>query len=287
MALDIEVAGALAPGAQIAVYFAPNTTAGFIDAVNAAVHDSVRKPAVISISWGGPEDGNPQQYLDGMAQAFADAAILGVTVCAASGDNGSADEAQQGWDKKPHVDFPSSAPYALGCGGTKLLGSGTKISSEVVWNEGTRGGATGGGVSNYFLKPPYQSKAKVPLSPQKKNGRGVPDVSADADPYTGYQVFVGGKAAVYGGTSAVAPLWAGLIACMNQRLTAKKGKAAGFLNPLLYALTAPSGALNDITSGNNDIYGSLKGLYRAGPGWDPCTGVGSPNGAKLLKALGG
>ncbi len=285
VALDIEVAGALAPGAQIAVYFAPNTDAGFIDAINAALHDTVRKPSVISISWGGPEDGSPQQYLDGMAQAFADAAILGVTICAASGDNGSADEDHANWDKKAHVDFPSSAPYALACGGTKLLGSGTKITSEVVWNEGTRGGATGGGVSNYFARPSYQSKAKVPTSPAKKVGRGVPDVAGDADPYTGYQVFVGGKAAVYGGTSAVAPLWAGLIAVMNQRLTSKKGNTAGFLNPLLYG--AASGSLNDITSGNNDIYGSLKGLYKAASGWDPCTGMGTPNGAKLLKALGG
>lgn len=287
VALDIEVAGALAPGAQIAVYFAPNTTAGFIDAVNAALHDTVREPSVISISWGGPEDGNPQQYLDGMSQAFADAAVLGVTVCCASGDDGSADSAQQGWDKKPHCDFPSSAPYALGCGGTKLNGSGTKISSEVVWNEGTKGGATGGGVSNIFPKPSYQSKAKVPQSPLKKNGRGVPDVCADADPYTGYQVYVGGKAAVYGGTSAVAPLWAGLIALINQRLKAKKSPTAGFLNPFLYSQPTTAGIFNDITSGTNDIYGNLKGTYKAGAGWDPCTGLGSPNGAKLLKALGG
>jgi kumamolisin len=287
VALDIEVAGALAPGAQIAVYFGPNTTAGFIDAVNAALHDTVRKPSVISISWGGPEDGSPQQFLDGMNQAFSDAATLGVTVCTASGDNGSADEDPKTWDKKPHVDFPSSIPFALACGGTKLLGSGTQINSEVVWNEGNKGGATGGGVSNIFPRPSYQAKAKVPVSPKKKTGRGVPDVAADADPFTGYQVFVGGKASVFGGTSAVAPLWAGLIALMNQRLAAKKIKTVGFLNPLLYGQLATAGALNDITSGNNDIFGSLKGLYKAGPGWDACTGLGSPNGAKLLKALGG
>lgn len=287
VALDIEVAGALAPGAQIAVYFAPNTTAGFIDAVNAALHDTVRRPSVISISWGGPEDGSPQQYLDGMAQAFSDAATLGVTICCACGDNGSADMDQQSWDRKPHVDFPSSIPYALACGGTKLLGSGSKISSEVVWNEGTRGGATGGGVSNVYAKPSYQSKANVPKSPLKKNGRGVPDVAGDADPYTGYQVYVGGQAAVYGGTSAVAPLWAGLVALMNQRLKSRGAAAVGFMNPVLYKQTAASGAFRDITSGNNDIYGNLKGLYKATASWDPCTGLGSPNGAKLLKALGG
>ncbi len=284
--LDIEVAGAIAPGAQIAVYFAPNTTAGFIDAVNAALHDTVRRPSVISISWGGPEDGSPPQFLNGMAQAFADAAILGVTVCCASGDNGSADMEQQGWDKKPHVDFPASIPYALGCGGTKLTGTGSSINSEVVWNEGANGGS-GGGVSNAFAKPSYQSSTKVPKSPAKRSGRGVPDVSGDADPQSGYQVFVGGKPAVYGGTSAVAPLWAGLIALINQRLASKKSNPVGFLNPLLYKQLLQFGVLNDITSGNNDVYGGLRGLYKAGPGWDACTGLGSPNGTKLLKALGG
>jgi kumamolisin len=283
--LDIEVAGALAPGANIAVYFAPNTTAGFVDAVNAAIQDTVRKPSVISISWGGPEDGSPQQFLDGMNQAFTDAATLGVTVCVASGDDGSPDEDQSSWDKKPHVDFPSSVPYSLACGGTTVAASGTTITSEVVWNEGAAGGAGGGGVSNYFALPSYQAAAKVPLSPTKMVGRGVPDVSGDADPYSGYQVYVGGQAQVYGGTSAVAPLWAGLIALINQRLTSKKIAPVGFLNPLLYKQLASS--LNDITSGNNDIYRALKGLYTAGPGWDACTGLGSPNGAKLLKALGG
>lgn len=285
--LDIEVAGALAPGAQIAVYFAPNTTAGFIDAINAALHDTVHKPSVISISWGGPEDGSPQQYLDGMEQAFQDAATLGVTVCCASGDNGSADMDPSSWDRKPHCDFPAASPFVLGCGGTKLLGSGNKITSEVVWNEGARGGATGGGVSNIFPKPGYQSKAGVPQSPKKKKGRGVPDVAGDADPYTGYQVLLNGQAAVFGGTSAVAPLWAGLLARINQRLKSKGGNAAGFLNPLLYGALLNSGALTDVTSGNNDVTGTLKGLYKAGKGWDACTGLGSPNGTKLLKALGG
>ena len=164
---------------------------------------------------------------------------------------------------------------------------GTAITSEVVWNEGTKGGATGGGVSDIFPLPTYQANAKVPTTSKKFKGRGVPDVAGDADPYTGYQVFVGGKAAVFGGTSAVAPLWAGLIALMNQRLASKKSKAVGFLNPFIYKQPASSGITRDITSGNNDIYGTLKGTYKAGTGWDACTGLGSPNGAKLLKALGG
>ncbi len=153
----------------------------------------------------------------------------------------------------------------------------------MVWNEGWQGGASGGGVSNYFTKPPYQSKVSVPKSPSGKIGRGVPDVAGNADPNTGYQVFVGGQAAVFGGTSAVAPLWAALIALINQSLRRKGASSVGFLNPLLY--TRLAGSLNDITQGNNDIDGSLKGSYSAGPGWDPCTGLGSPDGTKLLKAL--
>ena len=120
--LDIEVAGAIAPGARIVVYFAPNTTNGFIDAVKAAVHDTARKPSVISISWGGPEDpAGSQQFVDGLNEAIRDAAAMGVTVCVASGDNGSADMAD-GWDGKPHADFPASSPFALACGGTNLTG---------------------------------------------------------------------------------------------------------------------------------------------------------------------
>jgi len=285
--LDIEVAGAAAPGAKIAVYFAPNTTQGFIDAVNAAVHDAVRKPSVISISWGGAEDPNGHmspQFFQGMDKAFQDAAALGITVCCASGDDGSADMSEK-WDGKPHTDFPSSSPFALGCGGTKLIGSGSKITSEEVWNRGRRGGSGGGGVSNFFARPSYQSKAKVPKSPKGKVGRGVPDLAGNADPFTGYQIFLNGAPDSSGGTSAVAPLLAGLIARVNERLVAKVGKTAGFINPLIYGPAAS--ALRDITTGNNDIEQNLNGKYTAGKGWDACTGQGVADGVKLLKALGG
>ncbi len=283
--LDIEVAGSIAPGATIAVYFAPNTDQGFIDAVNAALHDNVRKPSVISISWGGPEDSSTQQFLNGLDQAFQDAAALGITVCCASGDDGSSDERTQR-DGKLHVDFPSASTFALACGGTKLVGSGTTISQETVWNEGDRGGAGGGGVSNFFARPSYQSKSKVPRSPNKKVGRGVPDVCGNADPVTGYQVLTGGQKAVFGGTSAVAPLWAALIALINQRLTSTGKKSAGFINPLLYSVPAKSTVFHDIVTGNNDIDGTL-GKYKAGKGWDACTGQGSPDGTKLMQFLGG
>lgn len=274
--LDIEVVGSIAPGANIAVYFAPNTDQGFIDAITDAVHDTTRKPSVISISWGGPEDGWTQQAQTAMNAALQDAATLGVTVTVASGDNGSTDGNTDG---KLHVDFPAASPYALTCGGTTLNGSGSTISSETVWNETAKNeGATGGGVSTVFALPSYQSSANVPVQPQTNFvGRGVPDVSGGADPSTGYQVTVSGQSIVVGGTSAVAPLWAALVALLNQQL----GTPVGFLNPKLYPLG--ESVFRDITSGNNDDSGL--GYYSAATGWDACTGLGSPNGTALLNAL--
>lgn len=274
--LDIEIAGAIAYQANIAVYFAPNTDQGFVDAITDAVHDTARKPSVISISWGAPEDAWTEQARTAMNAALEDAAALGVTVTVASGDNGSTDGETDG---ALHVDFPASSPYALACGGTALYGSGAKISSEVVWNEiANNNGATGGGVSGAFALPSYQNSAGVPPVPQTSFvGRGVPDVSGDADPATGYKVRVDGKDQVYGGTSAVAPLWAALVALLNQKL----GAPVGFLHPKLYPL--PPAAFRDITSGNNDDGGH--GYYSARKGWDACTGLGSPDGAALLSAL--
>ena len=271
--LDIEVAAAIAPKALIAVYFAPNTDQGFLDAITTAVHDSVNKPSVISISWGSAESRWTAQGMTQFDQAFQAAAAMGVTVCCAAGDNGSSDGIADG---QPHVDFPASSPFALGCGGTKLTASGAAITAEVVWNANPTSSATGGGVSGFFALPAYQNNAHVPTTTGGHTGRGVPDVAGDADPASGYQVRVDGQSLVIGGTSAVAPLWAGLIALMNQKL----GHPVGFLNPLLYGSLAGRGLFNDIVSGNN-------GSYSARPGWDACTGWGSPIGSKLLQALGG
>ncbi len=268
--LDIEVAGAIAPKAVLAVYFAPNTDQGFLDAITTAVHDATNKPSVVSISWGAAEPQWTAQALTQFDQAFQAAAAMGVTVCAAAGDNGSADGETDG---KPHVDFPASSPSVLGCGGTKLVASGGKISAETVWNESS-GGATGGGVSAVFALPAWQQSAPVPKPAGATGGRGVPDVAGDADPNTGYKVRVDGEDLVIGGTSAVAPLWAGLVALLNQRL----GKPVGFLNPLLYGTLAGKAGFRDITSGSN-------GSYSAAPGWDACTGWGSPDGTRLLSAL--
>ncbi|MDR3703833.1 MAG: S53 family peptidase [Candidatus Sulfopaludibacter sp.] len=266
--LDIEVTGAVAPGATIVVYFAPNTTSGFQDALTTAIHDATNKPSVISISWGEAESSWTAQAMNAFDSAAQDAAVLGVTICAASGDGGSSDGVTDG---KDHVDFPASSPHILACGGTSLQSSNGKISSETVWNDGAQGGATGGGFSTQFPLPTWQSGV-----PSSSSGRGVPDVSGDADPNSGYQVLVDGQSLVIGGTSAVAPLWSGLIALLNQKL----GKPVGFLQPSLYGLPAAAQAFRDITQGSN-------GLFAAGPGWDACTGLGSPVGKNLLAALGG
>jgi len=276
--LDIEVAGAVAPKATLAVYFAPNTDQGFYDAIAAAVHDTRHNPSVISISWGGPESSWTQQSLTEFNTLLEDAATLGLTVCVASGDNGSTDGQTDGLQ---HVDFPASSPYALACGGTNLTANadGT-YGSETVWNEmANQEGAGGGGVSDFFAKPSYQSSVNVPasLNPGNFVGRGVPDVSGDADPVSGYDVLVDGQASVIGGTSAVAPLWAGLIACLNQIL----GKSVGSLTSLVYTQIAPAGnTFHDITTGDN-------GSFSATTGWDACTGFGSPIGSAIASALTG
>jgi kumamolisin len=271
--LDIEVVGAVAPGARLGVYFAPNTDRGFLDALTTAIHDTSLKPAVISISWGGPENTWTQAAMQSFDAACQDAATMGISVFAASGDNGATDGDPQG---QLTVDFPASSPHVTGCGGTNLQASGATIKTETAWNElATNEGATGGGVSETFPLPDWQQSARVPAAPDGTSGRGVPDVAGDADPATGYRVVVDGSAAVIGGTSAVAPLWAGLIALINQR----SSQPAGFLNPLLYSASFAA-AFHDITTGSN-------GGYNAGSGWDPCTGLGSPDGTKLLAAFSG
>ena len=268
--LDIEVAGAVAPGARIVVYFAPNTDQGFVDAIAQAVHDTKYQPSVISISWGAAEAVWTAQAMAALDAACQSAAALGVTITAAAGDDGSSDNIKDG---KNHVDFPGSSPHVLSCGGTNLQGSGSEISEETVWNEMPQGGATGGGVSNVFPLPVWQAGANVPKPDLVTGGRGLPDVAGDADPATGYIIRVDGNNVVIGGTSAVAPLWAGLIAVANRQ----NGKPAGFINPALYAARS-KGAFRDTVKGNN-------GSFEAGEGWDACTGLGSPIAPSIIKAI--
>ena len=273
--LDIEVVGAVAPASKIVVYFAPNTDAGFLDAITTAAHDTANRPSVISISWGGPESAWTAQAMTAFDNALQSAAAMGISVCVAAGDSGSSDGANDGAD---HVDFPASSPHVLACGGTSLQAANLAISREVAWNDGGNGGAGGGGVSGFFPLPAWQAGLTVVKTGQTGplTMRGVPDVSGNADPETGYNVRIDGSDAVLGGTSAVAPLWAGLIA----RLNAVKGGSVGFVNPSLYRAPA---AMRDITQGSN-------GDFAAAVGWDACTGLGSPNGfalAVLLEAPAG
>ena len=277
VALDIDVIGAAAPGATQLVYFAPNSDRGFIDAVSEAAH-ATPTPIAISISWGQSEDQWTAQGRTALDNAIADACTLGITVTVAAGDNGSSDGATDG---SVHCDFPASSPHALACGGTRLEATAGAITSETVWNDGAGGGAGGGGVSDVYPVPDWQSTAGVPASAGSGggSGRGVPDVAGNADPQTGYQLMANGNAQVVGGTSAVAPLWAALIA----RLAQATGKRFGLIQPTLYAGTAPGAEVpgfNDIVTGDN-------GAYSAGPGWDACTGLGSPSGPALLTRLTG
>jgi kumamolisin len=284
--LDIEVAGSIAPGAHIVVYFAPDASdQSFLDVMNAMVHDATNRPDIISISWGGPEDETTDQFRNDFDQLLQSAAQMGITVCAAAGDSGSADFAanDKNWDHHAHVDFPASSPNILACGGTQITASKTAISNEVVWHDGPNDG-TGGGVSRKFPQPAYQQNIdhQAAVNPAGPVMRGVPDVAGDAAPDSGYQILCDGQRfpdpskslPPVGGTSAVAPLWAGLVARMNQALP----KPAGFINALLYEVPASAAAFHNITQGNN-------GDYKAGKGWNACTGLGSPNGQNLLKAL--
>jgi kumamolisin len=264
VALDIEVAGAIASGAKIIVYFAPNTDKGFLDAISTAIHDTVNNPSIISISWGSAESQWSDQAMQNFNETLQSAVALGITVTVAAGDNGSSDKETDG---KAHVDFPASSPFALACGGTRLLPN-----SETVWND-MDGFATGGGISDVFPIPDYQKKISLPpsVNSNKRKGRGMPDIAANADSATGYNVFVDGQWTVVGGTSAVAPLIAGLIALANQKLK----KTVGFIHPNLY--NAATSQFKDITVGNNIT--AENGGYTAGPGWDACTGLGVPLGS--------
>jgi kumamolisin len=281
--LDIEVAGAVAPQAKFAVYFAPNNgDQDFIDGISAAVHDSERNPSVISISWGGPESTTDQQGIAAFHELFVAAAAIGITVCVASGDHGTADSDAADWDGKIHVDHPAVDDMVLGCGGTQIDSNG----NDVVWNDGTPfdksvpgggGWASGGGISEVIAVPNYQTNANLPVSIDSgKPGRGVPDIAMSA---TNYYTRVDSSEGASGGTSAVAPLMSALVALLNQA----KQKNVGFLNPILYA-NASAGVVHDVSAGTNAITNTVKG-YNAGPGWDACSGLGTPDGTALLGKL--
>ena len=279
--LDLEVAGAVVPRARFVVYFAPNVgDKGFLDAISAAIHDAEHRPGVISISWGSPEPPE-EQAVQAYRELFAAAAALGITVCAASGDHGTAVQDADQWDGQIHVGHPASDPMVLGCGGTQIH-KGT----DVVWNDetpfdknvdGGGGWASVGGISQIFAVPPYQAGLKMPqsLCPNPKPGRGVPDIAMSA---TDYFTRIDRAEGASGGTSAVAPLMAALVTRLNQA----RGVNVGFLNPFLYANA--NGLFTPVLDGTNAIRNTTKG-YPAGAGWNACTGLGTPIGKAILAAL--
>ncbi len=275
VALDIQVAGGVAPGARLAVYFAPDSGQGFIDAVTQAAHDKFNTPTAISISWGSPEKEWGLSEMDSMTSALSDAATLGISVFAAAGDRLASDGLHDGW---AHVDFPASSPWAIGCGGTQIETSGSRITREVVWSNQFEIG-TGGGISDHYPVPAFQGGTKLPPSVNDQgHRRGVPDVAGPASDV--YRVIQDGQKWDDGGTSAVAPLWAGLTGRLNE--LAGLSKPVGFFLPVLYGYPA---AVRDITEGSNAPIMFPSFGYKAGPGWDACTGLGVPEGGQLAILL--
>lgn len=292
VALDMEVIAAVAPGVNIVVYFADNSEDGWVNAFNTAVWDTVNNPSVISVSWGTTETKWTKSARDKIHGFFVQAASLHKTILVATGDNGTDDGNQDGL---AHVQFPASDPYITACGGTVMHNVNPPGFGEDAWNDDA--GASGGGISVVFTQvPPWQTgiNKQPSVNPGHATGRGIPDIAGNASPYSGYYLFMYGQSTqtllitagagagsaygAEGGTSAVAPLYAGLVALLNAAL----GQPVGYLNPTLYKL-AGSAVFNQVVTGDN-AYNGAPG-YKAGPGWNACTGLGSLNGMALLQAL--
>jgi kumamolisin len=289
--MDVEIIAGLCPSAELFVYFAHFSQRGWVDLLDAVIAGTPATPTIVSISWGLPED-----YPDwspaavtAINERLQAAAALGVTVCVASGDDGSGDQLADG---RSHVNYPASSQHVLSVGGTML--TGTAPSKEVVWWDapGERtpngGGSTGGGVSVLFDRPAWQDVTVASLNPGSIDGRVVPDVAALAgEPL--YDLIFLGQVMPNGGTSASAPLWAALLARIAARLP--EGAHLPWFPPLLYA-TDPSGealgqiACHDITEGDNPS--PVPGVgYQAKVGYDAVSGWGTPNGEALAKAVAG
>jgi kumamolisin len=279
-ALDIQIAGALAPHARIVIYFSANDEKGWVDAVSHAIHDQENRPSVLSISWGATEDWWHIESMQKLNELFAEAAGRGITVCAATGDDGCATDVHD----HCRVTFPASSPFVLACGGTSFRSDG----NEVVWNVRNTG-ASGGGISDRISRPAWQpplSEVLTPPFPHRRNpgfdGRQLPDVSGLAS--HSYSVYVGGAYRnSAGGTSASAPLWSALIALLNEGLRGCGLPPIGYFHPRLYGDRSLQRSFRSITVGQNDPFGNHG--YHARPGWNFCTGWGSPDGTKLLETL--
>jgi kumamolisin len=301
VALDVEVAGAVAQGAKIVIYFGSGFMAtglpdeqGWYSLLSSAIHDATNKPTVLSISWSAAEKAWGQT-IPTISSLFQDAANLGVTVFASSGDNGASGYNYEQGDGARHVHYPASDPYVTGCGGTAIL-HGAMPWFEGTWNDA--GGATGGGISVLFHVPLWQNAVQVNMQPLA--GRGVPDIAGNASAVSsGYDLFIYGMnlsdlntpAPTRAGTSAVAPLYAGLMALINANIfplanIATTATSVGFLNPSLYGMPASWAAqvFNDVNDDQTNTFDGVAG-YSTTAGWDPCTGWGSVNGAQLADFL--
>ncbi len=286
--LDVEWAGAMAPGVHLVVYEASSGTSdqsfglSMLKSLDYATHDTVFHPSVLSISYGDGETRFPTAEMRAWDTAMATAALVGITTMVASGDEGAYGLKEPG-RLICHVDAPANCPHAVAAGGTHLvLAEDGLIQEETGWTDTNHNGASGGGISQVFAVPSYQTEIVLPVKSGYQVGRGVPDLSANADPDTGYCVFFQGAPTVVGGTSAASPLWAAILARLNQaRSIAGKG-AIGYLHPSLYPLGATA-AFRSITVGNNNYNGVVG--YVCTPGWNPVTGWGSPNVSAFIAAL--
>jgi hypothetical protein len=309
--LDIDVAGSVGQGANLAVYFAPLTEQGWVDIVTTAALETTglpagwAQPSVLTCSWGWTEleadapAGNTadpwafewsQQAMTQLTKTYQQAAMAGVTVFNCTFDNGSNEYEDDG---KAHVSYPATDPWVTACGGTLITNVSGSSFSEHTWNDNaySPGQATGGGISDFFPLQPWQQGAGVPpsVNPGARVGRGIPDVAGNASVYSGYLLQVDGVASFQeNGTSSVGPLYAGLIAIINAAL----GEPVGYLNPTLYALALQPGGtdvLRDINDGiSNSVTMGTGGMspgYVSGPGWDACTGLGVLDGDALLSTL--
>jgi kumamolisin len=283
--MDVQIIASLCSEAQVFVYFAPFTQKGWVDLLNKVMSGNPAQPVALSISWGLPEDDPDwsQAALNAINTRLQAAALMGITVCVSSGDDGSGDQINDG---HAHVNFPASSPFVLSVGGTMLLGPPAHAKEEVWWESPGRRTNKGGGVSVFFDRPQWQN-VKIPsLNKKSIDGRVLPDIAALAGPPL-YDLIFMGRDFPDGGTSASAPLWASLIARMQAN---RMGKPAQFLTPLLYQ-KGPSGvprgqaASMDVTVGNNASHPQPGVGYKARKGFDAVTGWGVPDGQKLLSQL--
>jgi subtilase family serine protease len=280
---DTEMAHAFAPGATLDIILVPATAKSSPANVAAAMTKAVRESAalhaaVLSTSWSSPEDAFTRGEVAAMHAALEQARDQHVTVLGSSGDGGAI-PAHGG--ASTGVSLPVSDPLVLGAGGTLLdtTPAGAYL-GEMAWNDNTE--ASGGGYSTLFPRPSCQHGLA-----RARATRGVPDVSANADPYGAMAIEYGnGELRGDTSTSSSASLWAGVIALADQQA----GRHLGFVNPAIYAIgrsRAYHRAFHDVITGDNSVVtptGIFTG-YNAGPGWDPVTGWGSPDAQYLVPLL--